>query len=155
MWCESGYWRLALDEEEALDMKKSICQFCIYTIKDRNELAIKAETGQRADLSERKLWVTGEKLWHKAVADGEAMPILLGDAADCSHLLYRGFLTDVRPQPDGGTSFSVDRIRRIKGRHSQQELVLRLTGKTIKPKFIRPYAICRTPGFVIQQADGK
>jgi hypothetical protein len=39
-------------------------------------------------------------------------------------------------------------MRKIKGRHSPQDLLLKSTGKAIAPNFIKPYAICRTPSFL-------
>jgi hypothetical protein len=91
--------------------------------------------------------VTGGELWKKRKPH-EIMPVLFGDAArDCSRLLYWAVLTDVRLEGDG-THFAIKELRKIKGRHTTQELVLRKTGKTIAPRFIRPYAICVTPKFL-------
>jgi len=75
------------------------------------------------------------------------MPVLFGDATNCSRLLYWGVLTDVQIH-DGGTRFAVDCVRKLGGKHAPQELVLRSSGKKIAPGFIRPYAICETPAFV-------
>jgi hypothetical protein len=75
------------------------------------------------------------------------MPVLLGDAADCSRLLYWGLLTDVHIH-EGTTHFVVDRVRNLGGKHTPQELVLRSSGTKIAPGLIRPYALCETPAFV-------
>jgi hypothetical protein len=128
-------------------MSKTFSEFCIYTIKQSEELEQRAKNRQPATFTVRRSWATGERLWLEAVTAKKAMPVLLGDATDCSRLLYWGFLTDVRVDSDE-TSFSVDQVRPMKGKHSPQELILRSIGKRIKPKFIRPYAICRTPEFL-------
>jgi hypothetical protein len=75
------------------------------------------------------------------------MPILFGAAEDCSRLIYWGVLTKIR-RVSTGTEYTVERISKIKGSHSPQELVLKSTHKTIAPGFIRPYAICETPAFI-------
>ena len=75
------------------------------------------------------------------------MRVLLGDATDCSRLLYWGILTEIVISEEG-TQFTVDRVRRLKARRSPQNLTLRKTGQRIAPGFIKPYAICRTPAFV-------
>ena len=77
----------------------------------------------------------------------EGMPVIFADATDCGRLVYWGILSDIKPGKLGMHSF-VRSLRRLRGHHAPQELVLRSTGKTIAPNFIRPYAICRTPAFL-------
>jgi hypothetical protein len=122
-------------------------QFCVYTIKDGKELSRLAKEGVEYPFKEQKKWKTTHNLWHQAHVAKQGMPVLFGDAADCSRVLYWGFLTDVEVRDDF-TTFSVDRLRRLAGEHAPQELVLRSSGKRIAPNFIRPYAICRTPDFL-------
>jgi hypothetical protein len=70
------------------------------------------------------------------------MPVLFGDAAHYSRLLYWGLLTDIHIH-EGTTYFAVDRVRKLGGKHTPQELVLRSSGRKIAPGFIRPYALCK------------
>ena len=126
-------------------MSNTISEHCIYTIKYREEL--EGKIGKPATFSERKSWVTGERLWQQAKAAKKAMPVLLGDATNCSRLLCWGILTNVRVNSNG-TSFSVERLRDLRGKHSTEELILRSTGKKIQSNFSRPYLICRTPEFL-------
>ena len=126
-------------------MNPAISEYCVYTIVHREKL--EATPGPPTTFDERKAWVTAANLWRKAKAADEEMPVLLADATDCSCLLFWGLLTDVRVAAEG-TSYSVDRLRKFKGKHRPQELTLRSTGKKIKPNYIRPYAICRTPDFL-------
>lgn len=127
--------------------QSNITDYCAYTIVDGKRLARLAQKGLASRFEERKPWATASTLWHKARLADRAMPVLFGDAADCSRLLYWGLLTDVQIQ-DGATRFTVDRVRKLGGKHAPQELVLRSSGKKIAPGFIRPYAICETPLFV-------
>lgn len=122
-------------------------EYCVYTIVKGQNLAKKARSRHKPMFREEKRWVTAGKLWESAREAGAAMPVLFGDASDCSRLLFWGLLIHVQVR-DGSTSFTVDRLRRIPGERAPQELVLRSTGKTIAPNFVRPYAICFTPSFV-------
>lgn len=125
----------------------NISDYCAYTVVDGKQLARVAKEGHPGQFEERNPWVTASKLWQKARSAERAMPVLFGDAAHCSRLLYWGVLTDVHIH-DGGTRFAVDRLRKLSGKHAPQELVLRSSGKKIAPGFIRPYAIFETPPFV-------
>jgi hypothetical protein len=80
----------------------------------------------------------------KAKAADEVLPVVFADATDCSRLLYWGILTNIVIEGKN-TRYSFKQTRKIKGRHSRQELLLKSTDKPIAPNFIRPYAICRTP----------
>ena len=125
-----------------------ISRYCVYTIADGKKLAFAADNRKECAFEEKKSWVTGHSLWQNARLANEVMPVLLGDAADCTRLLFWGFLADLQIE-DSGTSFVLDRVRRLEYRHTPQELVLRSSGKNIAPNFIRPYAICVTPPFLI------
>jgi hypothetical protein len=127
--------------------EKSATKYCVYTIIDGKELV--RHRSQPFSDTQARLWVTAHKLWQQGTSANESMPIVLGDATDCSRLLYWGFLTDLQiDRRDATTTFAVDLLRKIKGTHSPQELRLRSSGKTIASNFIRPYAICLTPQFI-------
>ncbi len=128
-------------------MAKNLADHCVYTIVHPERLAIAEQKGGSTILSERRPWVTGLKLWNNAQSAGVEMPVLLGNANDCSDLRYWGLITKLEVT-EAGTSFTVDRVRRFRRGHKPQELVLRSTGKHIAPNFIRPYAVCQTPNFV-------
>lgn len=125
----------------------NLTEYCVYTIKDPTLLADAASSGVSVTFSESKRWVTGHSLWKEAESENLAMPVLIGDAADCSRLLYWGLLTKVE-LTESGTNFTVDRVRQLDKLHTPQELELRSTGELIADNFIRPYAICKTPDFL-------
>lgn len=129
-------------------MKKTLSEFCIYTIKRPDEVAESVAKGRSVTYRERKPWVTGEKLWLEAEAAKLQMPVLIGDATDCSQLQYWGLLKNVRLENDTETLYTVENLKRLRRKHSPQELVLRSEGRKIKPRFIRSYAICITPNFL-------
>jgi hypothetical protein len=128
-------------------MQQVLFGFSIYTIAHPDKLAKAASRKGATKFSEAKPWMTRYDLWSKASAAGEAMTVVFADATDCSRLLYWGILTGIEIE-DKTTRYSVKQVRKIKGRHSPQELLLKSTGKAIAPNFIRPYAICRTPSFL-------
>jgi hypothetical protein len=125
----------------------ALSEHCVYTIVHTDVLTEAARHGGPITIAESKAWVTGRQLWQQAQVAGVGFPVLLGDATDCTRLLYWGLLTGVEVEGDA-TRFTVDRLRRLPRGHTPQELVLRSSGEPIAPSFIRPYAICRTPGFL-------
>jgi len=121
----------------------------VYTIAhcDRLESAIRRNRPVR--LTEGKRWVTAVTLFEQAQLFHQEMPILFGDAADCTCLVYWGILKDINLNPiESGTTFVAGRIRRFAKHHAPQELILRSSRRAIAPNFIRPYAICFTPHFL-------
>lgn len=124
-----------------------LSEFCVYTIVEGKRLRLLAKQPQAHTFPERKRWVTAERLWQQATSIEEAMPVLFADATECDRLLFWGILTNVHVS-DAGTQYTVDRLRKILGKHAPQELVLRESGKRIAAHFIKPYALCRTPRFV-------
>jgi hypothetical protein len=139
---------------EAVEVPETHCitDSCVYTIIDGKELNRLFKTRGTCSFKEKKRWVTAESKWQKGRSENLNMPILFGDAAHCSHLLYWGLLTELEVR-DGGTSFAVDHLRKISGRRETQDLALLSTGKNIAPGFIKPYAICYTPRFLKESKD--
>jgi hypothetical protein len=128
-------------------MQEVLFEFAIYTIAHRDKLDKAAQRTQPTKFSEARAWKTGYALLSKAKAEGAVMPVVFADATDCSRLLYWGILVDIAIE-DKTTQYSFKQMRKIKGRRSPQELVLKRNDKAIAPNFIRPYAICRTPSFL-------
>jgi hypothetical protein len=71
-------------------MATALSEHCIYTIVHADLLAAAERQGGAATFSEAKPWVICMELWQRAQKAGVAMPVLLGDATDCSQLLYWG-----------------------------------------------------------------
>ena len=127
----------------------TIAEDCVYTIVHKDILAEAARKGGPSTFTENKPWVTGFARWQRALKDGLSMAVLLGDATDCSKLIYWGILTKIQIGEEG-TNYTVDHLRRFAKQRKPQELVLRKSGKNIAPNFIRPYALCRTPSFIVE-----
>ncbi len=127
--------------------KSAYFDYCVYTIvhPDRLEAAYQ----QRGSITwpENRRWVTVSELLKTARKQGQQMAILFGDATDCNRLLYAGDLERVKIG-DRQTEYTFSSLRPLDDGHKPQDLYLRSTGKRIAPVFIRPYAICHTPGFL-------
>lgn len=126
-------------------------RFCVYTIVSR--VVLDAVVMERRSLiqTEKKVWAKAAGYLKEASAEGSFVPVILGDAKDCSKLLYWGFLKRVEIS-QSSTEYEVDRLRPIRDGHSPQELVLASSGENIAPGFIRPYALCHTPAFLNESA---
>ena len=125
----------------------ALADYCVYTIVHGARLHQLARAGRGGRFTEGKPWITGRGIWLQARANRQVVAVLLAVACSCSDLLYWGILKSVSVA-DGRTRYKVDKLRRFRGLHRSQELVLRNTGRRIAPGFIRPYAICRTPRFI-------
>ncbi len=116
----------------------------VYTISHPARLAHASQTGEQ--VREGKRWVEAEKLFKQAKADGVEMPILFADASDCSRLIAWSVLKTLAVSGNG-TQYGVGQLFAVRGK-TPQDLVLKSTGSTIAPGFIRPYAVCETPDFL-------
>jgi hypothetical protein len=125
----------------------------VYTILHPEKLAAMAASKEPIDLRETKRWVTAEKLFEDASRQGHGMIVVYADAAnDSSRLICWGLLTGLKVDATG-TSYTVTNVTPLR-KHRTQELVLRSTGKTIADGYLRPYAVVRTPAFIVQTASG-
>jgi len=137
-------------------VRPEISKISIYTIVHPDKLAAAATKAEASSFRERKPWISGRRLWREATLGGATMPVLFGDATDCSRLVYWGILTKVLVDKKTKTTrYFVKQLRKLKGGHTPQELVLSNSGKCIAPNFIYPYAICRTPPFVLRTRPGR
>lgn len=124
---------------------------CIYTIAHLDKLRALEARGGSGTLKEAKPWTSGRKLLERAREAKLDLPILFADATDCSQLLYWAVITSIKLTTDG-TTYSFERLRSLPGNRTPQKLVLLSTGKKIAPGYIRPYALCRTPPFLLEPA---
>lgn len=132
---------------DARHTETKLCSTCVYTIVQIDRLRDFAARGGVGAVSERRPWTSAERLLKEAHAAGLRLPVIFADAADCTRLHYWALLTTVNPSSNG-TTFAFEQMQPLPSGHTPQELILRSTGRPIAPGFIRPYAICRTPGFL-------
>lgn len=123
---------------------------CIYTIVQRERLERFVENGGAGTVTEGRAWTTGARLLREATAAGLRLPILFADSCDCSRLLYWALLRSVE-LTEQGTRYSFEGLVALPRGLAPQDLVLRNAGRKIAPGFIRPYAICEAPSFLLKQ----
>jgi hypothetical protein len=127
-----------------------LSNFCISTIVNGCSLKQFKTTG-RAEFTEQLKWKTANRLYQELSAE-VGMPVIVSDAAyNTEHLRLWGIIAKLVVE-DSQTTVQLKRAERIRGYHGRQELILRSTGQHIKPMFIRPYAICHTPQFLLKAA---
>ena len=131
----------------------SFSEYCVYAIVERKKLDHDFKRQVSCSYKEGKPWATAASLLENSRLKKCNMPVLFGNADDCSQLSHWGLLTDVRVN-DGKSEYTVDRLRKIGGNPVPQDLVLRSTGRNIAPHFIKSYAICNTPSFLLE-SDSK
>jgi hypothetical protein len=132
----------------------SLSEYCIYAIVERKKLDHDFKRQVSCSYKEGKPWATAASLLEKSRLKKSNMPVLFGNADDCSKLSHWGLLTDIQVNDDKTSVYTVDRLRKIGGDHAPQVLVLRNSGKNIAPHFIKSYAICNTPAFLLE-SDSK
>ena len=131
----------------AAEPQRQLAEETIYTIAHVDKLAAAQTNGGRGTFSEKRSWTSGQKLLRRAQAEGLEVPIVFADATDCSKLIYVAVLTSIVLA--GSTTYTFERLRPPRGRRRPQDLVLLSTGEPIAPGFIRPYALCHTPRFLM------
>lgn len=90
---------------------------------------------------------TAGKLLADARADGTELPVIIGDAVDCSAIVGVARVVEMDLKDDA-TDLLVADVRALVPRHRQQELTLLSTKQPIAAGFIRPYAIVKTPPWI-------
>ncbi len=127
---------------------------CIYAIVTRDVLDPVALDQTALTRTEARVWAEAARLFKEASQRERDLPIVLADAKDCSRLLYWGVLVDVVIARDAGTTtYTVDRLRPLRGTYTPQDLVLKSSGEPIAYGYIRSYAICETPGFLVDSPN--
>lgn len=128
---------------------RPLAAYCIYTLLHSDELHRQAAEGGLHSLTERKVWKTGSKLWAAAERSGERMPLVFSGADDETDLFYWSIIDNIKIDNDNRcTPCSYTDLREISPRRKLSELRLRDGNRPLSDDYIRPYAICKTPGFL-------
>lgn len=123
----------------------AIADACIYTTRFRHLL--EKASRERKPFVENKPWVTGKKLFDEARAEGKRLALVCSDASTTSDLIGCALIDRISLR-ESGTHVTISSWTPLRG-HVIQDLVLHKHSRQIAPNFIKPYAICRTPQFVV------
>jgi hypothetical protein len=134
----------------------SVSKYCVYTIVEGEKLTNDFKKQKECCYDEGRPWVSAANLLEESRLTNSRMPVLFGDASNCGPLLYWGWLKDVQVQNGKTTKYKVERLQKIGGKPAPQvvqDLVRRKPRINIAPNFIRPYAICETPSFLLGEVQ--
>jgi len=129
---------------------RSLSAYCIYTLLHSDELHRQAAEGGRHSLTEQKAWKTGSQLWAEAEQSGERMPIVFSGADVETGLFYWATIDDITVDYENRhTICSYSNLREITPRRKRSQLQLRDGNRKLSDDYIRSYAICKTPSFLV------
>ncbi len=126
--------------------------FSVYTMRHSSALDAEADGKGQHVLNERKAWVTGQVLWAAAHRSGELMPVIFSPAEDDTGLIYWAHIDDIEITGTGDsrtTTCAYSDLKPIRPSRPKSSLVLKSTGRPLSDNYIRPYAICYTPDFLV------
>lgn len=121
---------------------------CVYTIATPDRLLDASQSD--TPLHESKRWVTAVKLLHDAHVIGRELPILFADARDCSALIGWSVVRSINVTAHG-THYTIGPLWGVPP-STPQNLQLLLSEGHIAEGHRRPYVLCQTPAFLLQQA---
>ena len=141
------------------ESQKKISKYCISTMRKTDNLKFILRSGKSGKFSERKKWKTGYSLFLQAKENNVKMPILFSAAEEDSGIIYFAFIESVNIQENETnvpeTTYFFYNLTEIKDAKPLRSLILRSTGKPLSDKYIRPYAVCFTPEFLINWGQEK
>jgi hypothetical protein len=128
----------------------SLSNYCIYTMLHSNTLHMQAAKDDSHSLTERRVWKTGSLLWAEAERSGEWMLIVFSGADRATGLFYWAKIDDVQIDYEKRqTTCRYSRLREISPNRPLSALRLKNGNRQLSDNYIRPYAICLTPSFLV------
>ena len=133
--------------------QNDLSQFCIYTMRHSKDLAKAYQEGTPQEFCENKKWTTGMRLFLEAQRHDLKMPILFAAADVTSGLIYYAILDELSIDESNLekplTRYRFSGLTPIEGNPPLSALTLKNTNKRLSGNYIRPYAICYTPAFIL------
>jgi len=131
-----------------MNVELPLADYSVYAIKSRPDIDRAIANGGKGTFIENKRWIAVERLFRTAQREQTPMLVLLGYAEDTDGVRYWATLTDVTVDGDR-TVYKFDNLTKILPKRSLSFLTLKSTGKPLSNEFIRSYAICQTPSFIV------
>ncbi|MBN2487471.1 MAG: hypothetical protein JXA98_00415 [Methanosarcinaceae archaeon] len=127
-------------------------------MRKRDHLNFVFMNGGTGTFSEKKKWKTGYSLFLEAKENKTRMPIIFSAADENNELIYFAFLESIYIEEKKTnvfeTTYSLSDLTEMKVAKSLSSLVLRSSSKPLSDNYIRPYAICHTPDFLVNREIG-
>ena len=124
---------------------------CVYTMKHSDDLEAAYASGGKARWHESRGWKTGRELVEACAAE-ESVPIIFSAAERDSGLIFYARLDAVEVD-EAGTTYEVSGLRSLADALPLSSLTVASSGSPLPDSYIRPYAICRTPSFLVPPDD--
>ena len=121
---------------------------CVYTIATPERLIEASKTA--TPLYETKRWITAKTLLKNAKKSDIELPIVFADARDCSKLIGWSVIRTINVT-NKGTHYTISNLWGISP-STPQDLQLLTSSNYIAEGHVRPYVLCRTPKFLLQEA---
>lgn len=125
---------------------------CIYTIRQRaalESLERSASSSGSGSFEEHSRWVTGKRLLDEAKCSGKHLAILFAPADEEAGVCWYATLTKIDFAGQGAgretTLYHFQGLSRLPEELPLDTLVKSSDGRPLSRKYIRPYAICKTP----------
>jgi hypothetical protein len=125
-----------------------LTDLCIYTIKHSDHLSASFAKGGRDKYTERKTWARAKQLLDEAKRAGKRLPVIFSPAEETTNLVAWALLDEVVPGETSEYTFS--ELRPIDPPRDKSTLKKASDGKPLDERFIRPYAICHTPDYLMK-----
>jgi hypothetical protein len=126
-----------------------LTDLCVYTIKHSDDLRATLAKGRRDTYTERKKWVRARELLDEAKRAGKRLPVIFAPAEGTFHLFAWALLDEIIP--DKTSSYTFSELRLLDPQPHKSTLKKASDGEPLAEWFIRPYAICRTPDYLMEQ----
>lgn len=124
----------------------NLSNYCIYTMRNSEELNYLFNSDGKGTFHENQLWKTGKVLFDDAHTQGLKMPILFSAADTNSGLIYYGILTSITLlEIENRTKYCFEKLTKITISKPLSSLYLKSSKKPLSDSYIKPYAICLTP----------
>ncbi|HEX5273524.1 MAG TPA: hypothetical protein VFW33_23675 [Gemmataceae bacterium] len=127
-----------------------LTDLCVYTLKQSDDLRAALEDGGRATYTERKKWVRAKQLVDNAKRTEKRLPVIFAPAEWTRYLLAWALLDEV--VLDEGTAYTFSGLQMFDPQPRKTSLKKASNGAPLDPGFIRPYAICQTPDYLMELA---
>ena len=135
-------------------------QCCIYAIKTLSDLKAAFKNGGKGTFTEGKPWSAGRELFKDAENEDKNLYVVFANADTTWDLLFYAKLTKIEILPNTDkkgkskdmTRYSFEKMKRYPKRnppYNKMDLLVDSTGVRIPEGFIKSYAICRKPAYLI------
>jgi len=127
-----------------------LTRFCVYTIRHSKDLKAIAQAGGSGGFKENKAWVSADRLLREARLKGERLPILFAPAEGTRYLFAWALLEKINITADGKTKYTFTALKLFDGKLRRKSVLKKKSNlEPLAENFIRPYAVCWRPKFLI------